>query len=82
MELLVIAVLLVAAIGGYITGIAQTFEGRRRDISGRYTVNTTDTVLVIPLDNNVGRRTAWAYCRAMNGDKEAREKIEEALEDL
>ena len=82
MELLIIIILLVAAIGGYLTGLAGAFEQRRKDISGRYVVNTTETVLVIPIWDNHTRRTAWSYARDLVGDDLAKKNIQEALEDL
>ena len=82
MELLIIVILLVAAIGGYLTGLAGAFERRRKDISGRYVVNTTETVLVIPIWDNHTRRTAWSYAKDLAGDDLARKNIEEALEGL
>ena len=82
MELLIIIILLVAAIGGYLTGLAGAIERRRKDISGRYVVNTTETVLVIPIWDNHTRRTAWCYAKDLVGDDLARKNIEETLEDL
>jgi hypothetical protein len=81
MELLIIVVLLVTAAGGYLTGIAGTLEKRRKDISGRYTVNTTDDVLVIPLDTNGGRGAAWHYAKTLL-ESEGRNELMEKLEDL
>jgi hypothetical protein len=82
MELLIIMILLVAAIGGYLTGLAGALERRRKDISGRYVVNTTETVLVIPIWDNHTRRTAWSYAKDLVGDDLAKKNIKEALEDL
>ena len=82
MELIVIIFALTGAIGGFITGLAGAFEHRRKDISGRYTVNTADTVLVIPIWDNHTRRTAWSYAKDLAGDDLARKNIIDALEDL